>query len=87
VNDELEEMWKEAVVKKIKVLSWRSSVGTEKKHENLSQDSRPPIYEPETSLYKATQLGRLIPMVPICMPATSFSALIKYYNLTILELR
>jgi hypothetical protein len=40
VNDELERMWKEAVVFKFKVLSWYLS-RTEENHKT-SQDSRPP---------------------------------------------
>jgi hypothetical protein len=39
VNDELERLWKEAVMAHCKVLSLHSFGGTEKNHKNLSQDS------------------------------------------------
>jgi hypothetical protein len=42
VNDELEKIWKEAVMTKFKVLSWYLPGGSEENHKNLSQDSQSP---------------------------------------------
>jgi hypothetical protein len=42
MNDELEAMWKEAVVADFKVLSWHLPGRNEKTIKNLRQDSRSP---------------------------------------------
>jgi hypothetical protein len=50
VNDQLERMWKKAVVAYFKVLSRHSPGGTEENHEILSQDSRCPVRYLNTGL-------------------------------------
>jgi hypothetical protein len=39
INNELESMWKEAIVSQIRVLSWHLCGGTEGNHENLQSRS------------------------------------------------
>jgi hypothetical protein len=52
VNDELEKIWKEAVMAYFKVLSWHSPGGTEENHDKpqSEQPDSGPRFEPGTSL-------------------------------------
>jgi hypothetical protein len=63
VNDEFENMWKDAVVALFRELTQHLPRGTEKNHENLSRDSRYPSRElntgpPKYATGKLTTLPR-----------------------------